>query len=355
MFNSILLKLQNLYEGNSLEDYLIAITVMAGVFLVTFFFDKYVVWILKKSAEKSVNKYDDVIAEFLKGIHWQFYTYLGIYIGSLFLNLPSEVSSFLWYLLLVFIGYYIVRGLFKIVDFFVTEEYKKREKKQQGGSSMIWVLGVIVKFIIGIIIILTVLSNFGVSITPLITGVGIGGIALALAAQAILGDLFSAFTIYFDKPFKEGDFLILGNDMGIVKYIGIKSTRIQTLEGQELVVSNSELTNTRINNYGKMQKRRDIINFGVTYSTPENKLKKINKIVEDIIKNTKGAELDRIHFKKFGDSSLVYELVYYVNSSDYYQYMDTKEKINLALKQRLEKINVEFAFPTQTIYYKKEK
>jgi small-conductance mechanosensitive channel len=167
--------------------------------------------------------------------------------------------------------------------------------------------------------------------------------------------LFSAFTIYFDKPFKEGDFIIIGNDMGVVKKIGVKSTRIQTLEGQELVVSNTELTSTRVNNYGKMQKRRVVMNFGVEYSTPTKKLEKIDKIVEKIINKMKDVDLDRVHFKEFGDFSLNYEMVFYINTGDYNKYMDIREKINLDLKREFEKEGIVFAFPTQTIFLEKNK
>jgi hypothetical protein len=175
----------------------------------------------------------------------------------------------------------------------------------------------------------------------------------AFALQNILSDLFSSFSIYFDKPFVEGDFIIIGNDMGIVKKIGIKSTRIQTLQGQELVVSNKELTSTRINNYKKMSKRRAIFNFGVEYSTSKKKLEKIPTIVKKIINNIELASLDRAHFKSFGDSSLDFEVVYYVDSSDYAKYMDIQQEINLALVLAFEKEKINFAFPSRTIYMAK--
>ena len=206
-----------------------------------------------------------------------------------------------------------------------------------------------------------VLTNLGVEITPLIAGLGVGGIAIALALQVILGDLFNAFVIYFDKPFKEGDFIIIGSDMGVVKDIGIKTTRIQALSGQELVMSNTDLTNSRINNYKKMEKRRVPFSFGVTYDTPAKKLEKIKIIVADIVKacdkkyGTKNASinLDRVHFKSFGGSSLDYEVVYYVPTADYNKYMDIQEFINLELVKVFEKEKIEFAFPTRTIYMKK--
>jgi len=216
---------------------------------------------------------------------------------------------------------------------------------------MIHVLGTIVKFIVWVLILLTVLSNFGVKVTSVIAGLGIGGIAIALALQKTLGDLLSSFTIYFDKPFQEGDFIIIGNDMGTIKKIGIKSTRIEALGGQELVVSNTELTNVRINNYKKMQKRRIVFEIGVQYDTGYKKLLKAKKMIKEIVDKTEGAELDRVHFKKYGDSALVFEIVYSVDTSDYNKYMDIQEEINLKMYERFEKEGIGFAFPTRTIHF----
>ena len=237
----------------------------------------------------------------------------------------------------------------------------KKSAENLENVSMIKVLGLFAKIVVWILILLTVLTNLGVEITPLIAGLGVGGIAIALALQVILGDLFNAFVIYFDKPFKEGDFIIIGSDMGVVKNIGIKTTRIAALSGQELVISNSDLTNYRINNYKKMERRRVPFSFGVTYDTPAKKLEKIKTLVGTILENAnkKFGEkkapitLDRVHFKSFGDSSLDYEVVYYVPTADYNKYMDIQEYINLNLIKTFEKEKIEFAFPTRTIYMKK--
>jgi small-conductance mechanosensitive channel len=165
--------------------------------------------------------------------------------------------------------------------------------------------------------------------------------------------LFAAFIIYFDKPFKEDDFIIIGNDMGVVKEIGLKSTRIQALGGQELVMSNTELVNSRINNYKQMKKRRVVFGFGVKYDTGEAKLKKIKSIVTKIFKSVKDVDFDRVHFKEFGDFSLNYEVVYYVDKSDYNIYMDKQEEINMKIYSEFEKAGIDFAFPTQTIRIQK--
>ena len=199
-----------------------------------------------------------------------------------------------------------------------------------------------------------ILDNLGIKISAVIAGLGIGGIALALAAQSILGDLFSSFAIFLDKPFKVGDFIIVGDLLGVVEHVGIKTTRIKSLHGEQLVFPNSDLTNSRIRNYKKMQKRRVSFQIGVLYQTTHEQLKNIPQIVAEIVKNIDKVTLDRAHFLSFADFSLVFEIVYYVDGSDYNLYMDIQQEINLALKENFGKAGIEFAYPTQTLYTVKQ-
>ncbi|OQX84714.1 MAG: hypothetical protein B6D55_08545 [Candidatus Omnitrophica bacterium 4484_70.2] len=194
------------------------------------------------------------------------------------------------------------------------------------------------------------LDNLGFKVSTVLAGLGIGGVAVALAAQAILKDLFSYFSIIFDRPFEVGDFIIVDNFLGTVEYIGIKTTRIRSLGGEQLILSNTDLTSSRVRNYKRMEKRRVVFQFGVTYDTPVEKLKKIPKIVEEIIKSVKDTIFDRAHFFSYGDFSLIFEVVYYVLGSSYNKYMDIQQEINLKLKEVFEKEKIEFAFPTQTLY-----
>jgi small-conductance mechanosensitive channel len=260
----------------------------------------------------------------------------------------------LYYVLLFTSGFYIAKGISKVINHIIEVQIRKRQEIDENNSgSLLKFLGLIIKIVIWVIVILMIISNIGIEITPLMASLGIGGIAVALALQTILGDLFGAFVIYFDKPFKEGDFIVIGNDMGVVKHIGIKSTRIQALQGQELVMSNTELINSRVNNYKQMEKRRIAFTFGVQYGTGTTELKKIKTIVSKIFDGISGADLNRVHFKEFGDFSLNYEVVYYVESSDYMAYMNIQEEINMKLYKEFEKAGIKFAFPTQTIHLAK--
>jgi small-conductance mechanosensitive channel len=198
-----------------------------------------------------------------------------------------------------------------------------------------------------------ILDNLGYDISALIAGVGVGGIAIAFALQNVLEDIFASISIYFDKPFKVGDFIKVGEDLGTVKKIGIKSSRIKTLEGEELVIPNTNLAQMRVRNYKKLSTRRIQFQIGVTYETPSVQLKKIPSIIEKITKSIDVIELDRVHFKSFGDFSLIFEIVYFVNESSYNIYMDVQQKMNLEIMEAFQKEKIDFAYPTQNIILSK--
>ncbi len=343
----------NMYVGeNSSQDWLLFLgffILLSAAFILS---DKYVIAILKKATKKTKFQFDDAIVGFLEGIHAPFYIYLAFFISAQSLNLVEHIDNALNYILIIFIGFYAALGLTKVIDHFANKQIERKRKSDSlENTSMILVLALLVKIGVWIIAFLMILANFGIEIAPLIAALGVGGIAIALALQTVLSDFFSALAIYFDKPFKEGDFIIVGGEMGVVKHIGIKTTRIQALGGQEIVMSNSDLINSRINNYKRMEKRRVVFQFGVVYGTELAKLKKVPKIVSEIIKNVKEANLDRVHFYKFGESSLDFEVVYYVPTADYNKYMDIQQEINVKIVEAFQKEKIEFAFPSRTIYF----
>jgi small-conductance mechanosensitive channel len=194
------------------------------------------------------------------------------------------------------------------------------------------------------------LGNFGVNISTLVTGLGIGGVAIALASQAILGDLFSYFTIIFDRPFEVGDFIMIGEQSGTVEHIGLKSTRLRSISGEELVMCNKDLTGSRIRNYKRMQNRRVVFTVGLTYDTPVEKLKEAPVQIKSIIESIPFSKFDRSHFFSFGDFNLNVETVYFVTTPDYYKYMDIQQEINFRIKETFESMGIEFAFPTQVVH-----
>lgn len=197
--------------------------------------------------------------------------------------------------------------------------------------------------------ILFVLDNLGFNISAVVAGLGISGIAVAIAAQGILGDLFNYFVIHFDRPFEMGDFVIFGDKMGTVERIGVKTTRIRAIGGEQLIVANTDLTSTRVHNYKRMERRRAVFHFGVTHDTAGRKLQAIPGMVKQIIEADERALFDRCHFSEFGPWSLVFETVYYVLTPDYAVYRDVQQQINLRIKDFLEKNKIALASPSQRV------
>jgi len=175
------------------------------------------------------------------------------------------------------------------------------------------------------------------------------GIAVALAVQNILGDLFASLTIVLDKPFIVGDFIIVGDSMGTVERVGLKTTRIRSLSGEQLIMPNSDLLQSRIRNYKRMQERRVPFSIRVVYETTGDKLKRIPGILKEVIESQEMTRFDRAHFKDYGNFSLNFEIVYWVLSPEKSRSMDIQQAINLSILERFQKEGIEFAYPTQTI------
>jgi small-conductance mechanosensitive channel len=206
------------------------------------------------------------------------------------------------------------------------------------------------QLVIWSLVLLAALDNLGVNVTALVAGFGVGGIAVALAAQRVLGDLFASLSIVLDRPFEVGDFIIVGDYLGTVQRIGLKTTRVRSLSGEQLVFGNNDLLESRIRNYKRMQERRVVFGVGVTYQTPHQKLQKIPAMLREAVEAQQNVRFDRAHFKAFEDSSLSFEIVYYVLTPDYNVYMDIQQAINLAIFQRFENEEIDFAYPTRTLH-----
>ncbi len=237
----------------------------------------------------------------------------------------------------------------------LTDWYARRNKRKTGNTNhILFILKKILQIVIYIIAFLGVLAVFNYDLSGVVVGLGVGGIAVALAVQSLLSDVFSSFSIYFDRPFEIGDFIVVGNYSGTVTNIGVRSTRIRLLQGEELVISNKELVNSCVRNFKKLEERRVAFTIGVTYDTPIEKLKAIPAIIAKIFDQIELADLDRVHFVDFGDFSLKFEVVYVVKVADYYKHMDVRQAVNYAIKEEFEKENIVMAFPTQTILIERE-
>jgi small-conductance mechanosensitive channel len=199
------------------------------------------------------------------------------------------------------------------------------------------------------IVALVLLSNMGMDVTALVAGLGVGGIAIGLAAQSIFADLFASLSIILDRPFMRGDFIVFGDHMGTIERIGIKSTRIRSLSGEQIVVSNANLLQSTIRNYQLLYERRVQFRLNVNYRTPVDKVAQIPGIVRDVITARSKTRFDRGHLKEFGDAALIFEFVYFVLDPDYNVHMDVHQEINLAVLRAFEANDIDFAFPQPNV------
>jgi small-conductance mechanosensitive channel len=236
---------------------------------------------------------------------------------------------------------------FAVARFLSTRGGEPGDPGRQTGEALIALLG---RTAVWSTVALLLLANLGVDITALVAGLGVGGVAVALALQNVLSDLFASVSILLDKPFRRGDFIIVGDLLGTIEKIGLKTTRIRSLWGEQLILSNNDLLSSRIRNYKRMQERRIHFEVGIVYSTPADKLEQVSRILREAIEAQDRARFDRAHLRQFADFSLVYEAAYYVLSPDYTVYMDVNEAIHATIFRRFEEEGIEFAFPTRTVY-----
>jgi small-conductance mechanosensitive channel len=345
--------LEKVYFNNTIEKYLIAFGIIITAILAIRIFRRIILNRLKKWADKTATKYDDLVVQTIERFGMPALNFIAIYWGISSLTLNEKAERVLDVATASVVAFFLIRlaasTIRHLLESYVRrlENGEEKVKQMQGIiviiSVLTWGLGLVFLF-----------DNIGYDVTAIVAGLGVGGIAVALAAQNILGDLFNYFVIFFDQPFEVGDFVIVDDKMGTVEHIGIKTTRLKSLSGEQLVFSNSDLTNSRIHNYKRMQRRRIVFTLGVIYQTTAEQLKEIPEIIRAVIDKIENATLDRVHFKSYGDFSLNFETVFFVESAEFNIYMDIQQRINLEIFREFESRGIEFAYPTQTLFVSKQ-
>jgi small-conductance mechanosensitive channel len=340
--------------NNSIGNYLLALIFLFAVVFVIKVFDKF----LLKKMDLFINKFSHSFSILLKKIIkkriYPLLYFFAIYLAFKELRTSTQINKFINLTLMILTVIFVVLAALDIITYSLKKYWEKKPRSEEQ-QNVLNITLFIIKIVMWIVAFLFILDNLNIQITGLITGLGIGGVAIAFAAQNILTDLFNYFTIFFDKPFDIGDFIITGEYRGTIEHIGVKTTRIRSLSGEQLIISNTDLVNSRINNYKRMQQRRINFSFGLTYDTSLEKLKKVPELVEEIIKSVDKTEFDRAHFAEYAASSLLFQVVYYVKDSDYKVYMGIQQQINFKLKEKIEELGLSFAFPTQTIHFADQK
>jgi small-conductance mechanosensitive channel len=345
-------ELTNTFYGNEVRNWLIALAVSAGVLVALRLVEQVVIVRMQRMAKRTHTMVDDIVIGSLRKTKFLFLLVVSVFAGSLSLDLEPDFRSIIlsgvMVATLIQVGIWVSTGLQIWL-----EHYRKTEEDGANRTTMN-ALSFIGRLVLWVVIFLLVIDNLGVDVTALVAGMGIGGIAVALAVQNILGDLFASLSIVLDKPFVNGDFIVVGDMAGSVEHVGIKTTRIRSISGEQLVFSNSDLLQSRVRNFGRMEQRRVVFSLGVTYQTPADKLERIPSLVQAAIESQQNVRFDRSHFASYGDFALNFETVYYVGSSDYTQHMDILQAVNLQIYRTFEEEGIEFAYPTQTLFVAKE-
>jgi small-conductance mechanosensitive channel len=334
------------------SDYLVCLGTIAGGILVLWAVEALALRRLRRWAESTATTIDKFLVDRVHKTGLPL-AYLGLILASLrTLSLTPRVERILDAAGIVLLTLIAIQFLVALIRYGFGEFIRKRGEDASRDRALKGAVG-LAKALVWVTGTLFLLDNLGFRISTMVAGLGIGGIAVALAAQTVLGDLFAHFTILFDRPFEIGDFVVVGDFMGTVERLGIKTTRLASLGGEQIVMSNKDLTDSRVRNYKRMARRRVVFRLGVTYQTPAERLREIPEIVADVFRGVEGATLDRVHFFSYGDFSLVYEIVYYVDGNDYTRYMDVQQAVNLRIYEEFERRRIEFAYPTQTLYLNK--
>ena len=344
-------ELTDTFYGNEIKTWLIALAVAIGTLVALRLVEQVLIVRVERLTQKTHTIIDDVIIGALRKTKLLYLLIVSIFVGSIWLSLPSEVRSPLWKVAIV--ATIIQAGIWLSTALQIWLENYSKEETDGADRMTMNALSFLGRIALWATVLLLILDNLGVDVTALVAGLGIGGIAIALAVQNVLSDLFASLSIVLDKPFVPGDFVVVGDMAGSVEHIGIKTTRIRSISGEQLVFSNADLLGSRIRNFGRMRERRVVFSLGVTYQTPADKLERVPGLIQAAIESQERARFDRSHFASYGDSALNFETVYFVESSDYATHMDILESVNLTIYRSFAAEGIEFAYPTQTLFIEK--
>jgi len=340
----------NVY-GNGLTQWAIAAALSIGLLIVALLVRLILVRRLPAPEPGEEMHWPMVLHEVVARTWTLFLIIAAIYAGTTLLTLPDSVHRLVYSIFIVALFVQLAFWADRIAAAILAWRLKPiRGRSKSAMRNALSLIQFVVRVAVWSLALLLIFQNLGFDITALIAGLGVGGIAVALAAQSVLGDLFSSLAIILDRPFEVGDFIVFGEQMGTVEKIGIKTTRIRALSGEQIAVSNTDLVKTRVHNFKRMKERRVVLVLGVTYDTPADKLERIPSMVTEIIEKQDQARFERAHFRSFGNFALEFEVIYWVLDADYTIYMDKQQAINFAIFRAFQDEGIEFAFPSQTLY-----
>jgi small-conductance mechanosensitive channel len=339
--------------GISLERWAIALAVGLLSYLILAQVTRFLTKRVTAIAQRTSSRIDDVIAEVLANTNRFIIFLVAVLMGCNMLDLPAKWELRLSQAWVIVIGIQVALWLNRAINVWMREFVDRSAAPELRNRATTTTMVFLIRLLVLLTVALTVLANLGVNITAFVASLGIGGIAIALALQTILSDLFASLSIGLDKPFEVGDFIIVDDMQGTVEYIGVKTTRLRSLSGEQLVRSNTELLKSPIRNYKRMSERRALFSFRIAYQTPVGKVAELSEVVRAIITAVPQTRFDRAHFQKFGDNGLDFEVVYYVLAPDYNIYMDVQQQINLELMRACEERGIDLV-PSTTMRFSSE-
>lgn len=339
--------------GNSLLAWAESVALGVGLFLALRLIRGVLSARLGALAQRTSNDWDDLIVLLVRRTGSITLMAVSLWPALALLTVPSAAVETARVITVLVGGWQVARWGNLVITHLVDARVARLKDADPSSATTLNGLTILIRGVLWVVLVLLALDNLGVDISALVAGLGIGGVAIALATQSILGDLFASLSIVLDKPFVVGDFIVVGDMMGTVERVGLKTTRLRSLSGEQLAFSNADLLGSRIRNYKRMAERRVVFAVGVTYQTPAAMLGKIAAMLRSVVTAEEGVRFDRAHLKSFDDSAITFEVVYYVLDPDYNRYMDLQQAINLEIYRRFESASVDFAYPTRTVYLRK--
>jgi len=334
---------------HTIRQWSTALAVAAGTFTALHFFRSLILRRLKHLAAREQLDVTDLLYSLVEQTKTLSILVLSLAAGSLFLGLARDESSWLEKTALVLLVLQVGFWLTVAIDYFVARRVQAGNRGDPTGAATMGALRQVLKFVVWAAVLLLVLENLGVSVNTMIASLGITGIAVGLAVQNILGDLFASLSIALDQPFVIGDFIEVDQYSGTVEHVGLKSTRLRSVSGEQLIISNSDLLSSRIRNFKRMARRRAVFTLNVAFSTPAEVLEQIPGWVREIVEGQEQVTFERAHFKTIGDFGLHFEVVYYLDTADYKRYMDVQQAVNLAVLRLFDRHGIKVAAPVQRV------
>ncbi len=338
------------FLGNTLQDGLRALLITSIVLGVLWILVRIVLRRVAAFARTTETDIDDLIAHVGAETKLSLLAVPALYVGSFVLSIPEQLNT--WFRVAALTALLAQGAIWgdALIDFWLLD-FREEHGAEVDRVTTVGAVSFVFRLLLYALVLILALDNIpGVDVTALVGSLGVGGIAVALAVQSILGDLFASLSIALDKPFVIGDYIEVGSEGGTVELVGLKTTRLRRLSGEQLIVGNNDLLNSRIRNFGRMGERRVVFTIGVAGETPHDALERIPDIMREVIEAQPQVRFGRAHFSSFGDSSLNYEVVYFILDPDYDLYMDIQQAINLAIVQRFAEEGIQIPYPTQTVY-----